>query len=76
MAAEPRKETAPLAEPPVAEAFPIHPGTARKSREKKSSKLSFGATGRGKFQNVDPTFFDGYDLDIPTFIRRGIMLDR
>jgi cell division protein FtsZ len=74
--AEGRKEVEPLTEPPVAETFPIHPGSARKGREKKPSKLSFGTTGRGKFQNVDPTFFDGQDLDIPTFVRRGILLER
>jgi len=71
-AAEPRKEAA--AEPPVADAFPIQPGS-RRSRAK-ASKLSFGATGRGKFQKVEPTIFKGEDLDVPTYIRRGIMLDR
>ena len=74
-ASESRKEAAaPAAEPPVAEAFPIQPGS-RKSKAK-ASKLSFGATGRGKFQNVEPTIYKGEDLDVPTFIRRGITLDR
>ena len=71
---EPRKDAQPFQEPPVAEAFPIQPGS-RKGRTK-GSKLSFGATGRGKFQNVEPTLFNGQDLDVPTFIRRGITLDR
>jgi cell division protein FtsZ len=71
---EARKEAPPVAEPPVAETFPIQPG-ARKGRSK-GSKLSFGTTGRGKFQNVEPTIFDGQDLDIPTFVRRGILLER
>ena len=71
---EPRKETPPTQEPPVAEAFPIQPGS-RKGRAK-GSKLSFGATGRGKFQNVEPTLYNGQDLDVPTFIRRGITLER
>ena len=73
--AEEQKEAAPAAEPPVAEDFPIHPGN-KKARVNKGSKLSFGATGRGKFQNVEPTIFKGQDLDIPTFMRRGIQLDR
>lgn len=72
--ADTRKESAPTQEPPVAEAFPIQPGN-RKSRAK-GSKLSFGATGRGKFQNVEPTLFNGQDLDVPTFVRRGITLER
>ena len=69
-----RKESPPMHEPPVAEDFPIQSGTKR-SRSK-GSKLSFGATGRGKFQNVEPTIHNGQDLDIPTFLRRGIQLDR
>jgi len=71
---EPRKDIASTQEPPVAEAFPIQPGS-RKGRGK-TSKLSFGATGRGKFQNVEPTLFNGQDLDVPTYMRRGITLDR
>ena len=71
---EPRKDAPPAQEPPVAEAFPIQPGS-RKGRGK-ASKLSFGATGRGKFQNVEPTLFNGLDLDVPTYMRRGITLDR
>lgn len=71
---EPRKDAPPTQEPPVAEAFPIQPGS-RKGRAK-GSKLSFGTTGRGKFQNVEPTLFNGQDLDVPTFIRRGIALER
>lgn len=71
---EARKESPTVAEPPVADDFPIQPGT--KKTRGKGSKLSFGATGRGKFQNVEPTIFNGQDLDIPTFVRRGIQLDR
>ncbi len=72
----PAKESASAtaAEPPVADAFPIQPGN-RRSRAK-GSKLSFGATGRGKFRDVEPTLHDGQDLDVPTYIRRGITLER
>jgi len=73
-AVEARKEAQSVTEPPVADDFPIQSGT-RRSRGK-GSKLSFGATGRGKFQNVDPTIVNGQDLDIPTFVRRGIQLER
>ncbi len=27
-----------------------------------------------RFKNVDPTIYGGEDLDIPTFIRRGVKL--
>lgn len=60
-------------QPPIAESFPIQSGSRRRVRV---SKLSFGATGRGKFQDVEPTLFEGQDLDIPTYVRRGITLER
>lgn len=72
---EVKKDAPPVQEPPVADNFPIHPGSAKRGRGK-GSKLSFGTTGRGKFQNVEPTLFNGQDLDIPTFVRRGILLER
>jgi cell division protein FtsZ len=75
LSSETKKDAPPVQEPPVADSFPIHPGSAKKVRGK-SSKLSFGTTGRGKFQNVEPTLFNGQDLDIPTFVRRGILLER
>jgi cell division protein FtsZ len=72
--AKPAAAAPAVAEPPVADDFPIQPGT--KKTRGKGSKLSFGATGRGKFQNVEPTIYNGQDLEIPTFVRRGIQLDR
>jgi cell division protein FtsZ len=59
---------------PPAEVFHIQPGGARRNKGK--SKLTVGATGKGKFQNVEPTIFNGQDLDIPTYIRKNIQLDR
>jgi cell division protein FtsZ len=29
---------------------------------------------RGRFDKSEPTIFDGEDLDVPTFLRRGIKL--
>jgi len=59
---------------PPAEVFHIQPGSAKRTKGK--SKLAVGATGKGKFQNVEPTIFNGQDLDIPTYIRKNIQLDR
>ena len=59
---------------PPAEVFQIQPGSAKRSKSK--SKLSPGATGKGKFQNVEPTIHNGQDLDIPTYLRKNIHLDR
>ena len=48
----------------------------RRSRKgAQQSELQLGATGdRGRFQDVAPTLYDGEDLDVPTFIRRGIRI--
>ena len=46
----------------------------RKSRKSKSA-LGVGPTGRGRFNNAEPTIWNGEDLDIPTFVRRNINLD-
>ena len=32
--------------------------------------------GRGRFKNTEPTILDGEDLDIPTFVRRGISIKK
>lgn len=63
------------AAPPVADVFPVQSG-GRRRKSRGGSKLSFGATGRGKFHNVEPTVIDGVDYDLPTFQRRKIVLDR
>jgi len=59
---------------PPAEVFQIQPGSAKRNKPK--SKLSSGATGKGKFQGVEPTIHNGQDLDIPTYLRKNIHLDR
>jgi len=45
-------------------------------RHKRSkSVLGAGPSKRGRFNNAEPTTWRGEDLDVPTFIRRGINLD-
>lgn len=51
-------------------------GGRRKGRGKSVSKLGYGATGRGRFENCEPTIFNGEDKDLPTYLRLGIVLDR
>ena len=36
--------------------------------------LNFDTGDKGRFKNVEPTIYAGEDLDIPTFVRRGIKL--
>ena len=40
------------------------------------TELTFEKTGRGRFLNVEPTLYEGEDLDVPAFLRRGIKLPR
>lgn len=44
-------------------------------RKPRSGALGIGPSGRGRFQNAEPTIWNGEDLDIPTFIRKDISLD-
>lgn len=44
-------------------------------RKKAGGSLSVGPQGRGRFNNAEPTIWNGEDLDIPTFLRRNISLD-
>ena len=37
-------------------------------------KLNLEPFDKGRFKNVEPTFYEGQDLDIPTYLRRGIKL--
>lgn len=46
-----------------------------KRRRKAGTALNIGPQGRGRFNNAEPTIWNGEDLDIPTFLRRNISLD-
>lgn len=70
-------------EPIVAEPVDFdEPEEAQKQTKKKrrrmarQTKLRLDTTGRGRFKDIEPTILDGEDLDIPTFIRRGIPIEK
>lgn len=44
-------------------------------RRKPRAILGQGPSGRGRFNNSEPTIWNGEDLDTPTYLRRGINLD-
>ena len=48
---------------------------ASKRKKRVSKPLGVGPQGRGRFNNAEPTIWNNEDLDIPTFLRRGINLD-
>lgn len=65
-----------LFETNAAEKQPVVKGTAFGGRRKRpKDPLGVGPTGRGRFNNAEPTVWAGEDLDIPTFARRNINLD-
>jgi cell division protein FtsZ len=52
------------------------PASAEKRPRATQTRLNLDTTGRGRFKDVQPTVLEGEDLDIPTFARRGIRVER
>ena len=54
------------------------PLPSRKTKKNKAkalqSKLRLGASGKGRFKDVEATMMDGEDYDIPTYVRRGLKI--
>lgn len=48
--------------------------TATGNTDIEQTEIPFEAAGKGRFEKVEPTFYRGQDLDIPTYIRRGLNL--
>ncbi len=60
-------------EAPVAP--PARPPRRRAGRPVQAD-LPFERAGKGRFKDVEPTIHGGQDLDVPTFLRRGLRLSR
>ena len=58
-----------------AESKDAEPAEKGRNGKRRKNVLGFGPTGRGRFNNAEPTIWRGEDLDIPTFLRRNINLD-
>jgi cell division protein FtsZ len=65
--AKPAAEEVAVAEPVVAQKPPAKP---------KQETLPLEGVSRGRFDKSEPTLYNGEDLDVPTFIRRGVSLKR
>jgi len=56
------------------------PGRRKNRRRTKAkelqAKLQLDVVSKGRFKDVEATILDGEDLDTPTFIRRGIEIDK
>ena len=48
--------------------------TGRSRHRDMQKKLNLDPVGRGRFKDVEPTLYEGQDLDVPTFLRKGIKL--
>lgn len=48
--------------------------SSTKRRRKRQSRLALQPKGKGFFNDIEPTLFEGEDLDVPTFQRRNIRL--
>jgi cell division protein FtsZ len=51
-------------------------GRPRKATSKmRQEQLPLAIIAKGRFDNSDPTVHKGEDLDIPTFVRRGVAMN-
>ncbi len=76
-AARSRAESESKAPPSMFEESPAKEPSSRRGRKgDQQRELPLGAAGgdRGRFQDVAPTIYEGADLDIPTYIRRGVRI--
>lgn len=48
----------------------------RRRRKSVQTRLTLEPAGKGRFDKVEPTLFQGEDLDTPTFIRRRLKLSQ
>jgi cell division protein FtsZ len=79
----PRPAVTPVAAPVATIQKPVEPvpsndgAAVAKSRAKpKQETLPLEGVSRGRFDKSEPTLYNGEDLDVPTFIRRGVSLKR
>ena len=50
-------------------------GRRRKSSKMRQGQLQLDIVSKGRFDKSEPTIHKGEDLDVPTYIRRGIALN-
>ncbi|MFC1497810.1 cell division protein FtsZ [Verrucomicrobiota bacterium] len=51
-------------------------GKKKKKSRELQAKLRLEPSGKGRFKNIEPTILDGEDMDIPAFVRRGIVIEK
>jgi cell division protein FtsZ len=75
----PRTETRSTAPAAAVHREPVVPRPAARPRKAGSkhiqTQLPLNIVSKGRFDKSEPTKHNGEDLDIPTFIRRGVVLN-
>jgi cell division protein FtsZ len=73
----------PAARSPVARTTALRPAAPapaapakKEMAQAKQENLPLDNVSRGRFDKSEPTLHNGEDLDVPTFIRRGVSLKR
>jgi cell division protein FtsZ len=55
---------------------PAQPGRGRKGMNRaRQGQLALEMVSRGRFEKSEPTIHHGQDLDLPTYLRRGVALN-
>ena len=69
---------APATTAPAAPAVTAEPEAKQKKAPAKPKQETLPLEGitRGRFDKSEPTLYEGEDLDVPTFLRRGVSLKR
>jgi len=49
--------------------------TRKEAARLRQGQLDLDLINKGRFEKSEPTIHKGEDLDVPTFIRRGIVLN-
>lgn len=58
---------------------PVRPAATKPAGRKQTAQEELdlpSVVSKGRFKNVEPTIVQGEDLDLPTFVRRGMKLSR
>ena len=54
----------------------VSAGKKKKRASAQQAQLGFEPVSKGIFKDVEPTYIDGEDMDIPTFMRRRIVIEK
>ena len=57
-------------------AQPVKSDQDARRRRSGQTQLSFEPPVKGRFKDAVPTIMEGEDLDIPTYVRRGIIIEK